>query len=103
MWWAGWSGPPRTRPAGEETAPGEYRGLLDHVRGEDRRLRTAGRRGHHRQGPLSALIDAVACVLAHGQRPGREETARLALETITRPAIALTAVHALIDGGNSSA
>ncbi|PZS30822.1 MAG: hypothetical protein DLM59_10850 [Pseudonocardiales bacterium] len=48
--------------------------------------------------PLSALVDAAACVLTRGQRCGREETARLALETIVGPAIALAAVRALIDG-----
>jgi hypothetical protein len=48
--------------------------------------------------PLSALVDAVACVLTHSQRSGREETARLALETITRPAVALAVVRALIGG-----
>jgi hypothetical protein len=48
--------------------------------------------------PLSALIDAVACVLTHGQRSAREETARLALETITEPAMALVVVRAIVDG-----
>jgi hypothetical protein len=52
--------------------------------------------------PLSALIDAVACVLTHGQRSAREETARLALETITEPAMALVVVRVLIDGSDGS-
>jgi hypothetical protein len=51
--------------------------------------------------PLSAPIDAVACVLTHGQRSGREETARLALATITRQATALAVVHTLINDTDS--
>lgn len=51
------------------------------------------------QRPLCGLVDAVACVLTHGRRSDREETARLALETIAPPPIALAAVRALIDNG----
>jgi len=41
---------------------------------------------------LFGLVDAVVCVLAHG---GREETARLAFETVVGPGIALAAVRIL--------
>ena len=41
---------------------------------------------------LFALVDAVVSVLTHG---GREETARLAFETVVRPAVALAAVRIL--------
>lgn len=47
---------------------------------------------------LFALVDAVACVLAHGKRSHSEQTARLALETVVGPAVALAAVRALVDG-----
>ena len=41
---------------------------------------------------LFALVDAAVSVLTHG---GREETARLAFETVVRPAVALAAVRIL--------
>jgi hypothetical protein len=50
---------------------------------------------------LYALVDAAACVLTHGKRSHREETARLALETIARPAVAVAAVRVLIDDGRA--
>jgi len=50
---------------------------------------------------LFALVDAVACLLAHGGCDGgryvREETARLALETTVGSAAALAAVHTLVE------
>ncbi len=46
---------------------------------------------------LFALVDAVACVLAHGGHYGSEETARLALESVVGSAVALAAVRALLD------
>jgi len=42
---------------------------------------------------LFALVGAVACLLAHD---GSEETARLAFETVVRPAVALAAVRTLL-------
>lgn len=45
---------------------------------------------------LFALVDAVSCVLAHNGRYGGEETARLALETVTGSSVALAAVRALV-------
>lgn len=42
---------------------------------------------------LFALVNAVACVLAH---QGRTETARLALEAVVPPVVALAAVRALL-------
>ncbi len=44
---------------------------------------------------LFALVDAVACVLAHNGRYGSEETARLALEIVVGSTVALAAVRAL--------
>lgn len=44
---------------------------------------------------LFALVDAVACVLAH---EGREETARLALESVVGSTVALAAVRTLRRG-----
>ncbi len=52
---------------------------------------------------LFALVDAVACVLAHDGRYGSEETARLALEIVVGSKVALAAVRALIEDGNSPA
>jgi hypothetical protein len=46
---------------------------------------------------LFALVDAVACVLAHGGRYGSEETARLALESVAGSAVALAAVRTLVE------
>jgi len=43
---------------------------------------------------LFALVDAVACVLAH---EGREETARLAFESVVGSAVALAAVRVLTE------
>lgn len=44
---------------------------------------------------LFALVDAVACVLAHD---GAQETGRLAFETVAGSAVALAAVRALVEG-----
>lgn len=44
---------------------------------------------------LFALVDKVACVLAH---EGREETARRALETVVGSGVALAAVRTLVAG-----
>ncbi|PZS27881.1 MAG: hypothetical protein DLM59_15570 [Pseudonocardiales bacterium] len=44
---------------------------------------------------LAALVDSVVCWLTHGDRYGSEETARLALETVVGPAVALAAVRVL--------
>lgn len=45
---------------------------------------------------LFALVDAVACLLAHSGPDGGPETARCALETVVPPTVALTAVRALL-------
>jgi len=45
---------------------------------------------------LFALVDAVACVLAHGGPDGGTETARCAFETVVPPVVALAAVRALL-------
>ena len=42
-----------------------------------------------------ALVDAAACVLDHGHRYGGQEAARLVLEVVAAPAIALAALRAL--------
>jgi len=44
---------------------------------------------------LFALVDAAVSVLVH---EGREETARLAFETVVEPRVALEAVRTLIGG-----
>lgn len=49
--------------------------------------------GEHK---LFALVDAVACLLAHGGPDGGPETARRAFETVVPPAVALAAMRALL-------
>ena len=44
---------------------------------------------------LFALVDAAACVLDHGHRYGGQETARLMLEVVVRPGVALACVRIL--------
>lgn len=46
---------------------------------------------------LFALVDAVACLLAHGGRYRSQETARLALETVVGSAVALAATRCLVE------
>ncbi|PZS29653.1 MAG: hypothetical protein DLM59_12465 [Pseudonocardiales bacterium] len=46
---------------------------------------------------LFALVDSVACWLAQGGRNASEETARLALEIVVGPALALAVVRILVD------
>lgn len=62
----------------------------------DRENRTVGER------KLFALVDAVACVLAHGERSGSRETARLAFETVVGSAVALAAVRVLVECRDSA-
>lgn len=70
--------------------PSSARVIAYHLLNEENR--TVGERR------LFALVDAVACVLAHDGRYGSEETARLALETVVEREIALAAVRALAAG-----
>ncbi|PZS34910.1 MAG: hypothetical protein DLM59_03870 [Pseudonocardiales bacterium] len=45
---------------------------------------------------LFALVDCVACLLAHGGRYGSEETARLAFESVVGSSAAEAAVRVLV-------
>ena len=45
---------------------------------------------------LYALVDAVACLLAHDGPHASQETARLALESVVGSAVALAAVRTLL-------
>ena len=44
---------------------------------------------------LFAVIDAASCVLDHGRDYGGSEVARLVLEAVAAPAVALAALRAL--------
>jgi hypothetical protein len=60
-------------------------------------LSAAANTGAGAERRLMALIDAVTCVLVNDRSYGSEKTARLALETVVTPAVALTIVRTLTE------